>query len=260
MGLAFWRSKKRTANAGDKPASRPPLPQDEDADPRLDPAAGLRARARHRLIGAAALLLAVAIIVPMVLDPSPKPVPENIPIDIPSERTPFTPRLSLPPVPAADAGTPPPDQAPVAAPAKEESRAGVPAEAKAGSPVEPKPTAEPKAAAKSEPRAVEARPAKEDEPRSASGLPATAAPASAAPASKGGKFAVQAAAPASETAARELVERLKKGGFTAYTEKVETKDGVRHRVRTGPYATREDAEKARARLKSQGISGNLVAL
>jgi cell division protein FtsN len=31
-------------------------------------------------------------------------------------------------------------------------------------------------------------------------------------------------------------------------------------VRIGPYATREDAEKARARLKSQGINGNLVAL
>ena len=27
----------------------------------------------------------------------------------------------------------------------------------------------------------------------------------------------------------------------------------------GPYATREDADKARARLKAQGINGNLVA-
>lgn len=254
MGLAFWRSKKRTANAGDKPASRPPLSQDDDVDPRLDPAAGLRARARHRLIGASALLLAVAIIVPMMLDPNPKPVAENIPIDIPSERTPFAPRLSLPPVPAADAGTPPPDQAPATAPAKTEPKADVRSEAKAA-PAEPKPPAEPKAAAKPEPRAEEAKPSKAGEARSAS-----ESPAAAAPASRGGKYAVQAAAPASETAARELVERLKKGGFTTYTEKVETKDGVRHRVRIGPYATREDAEKARARLKSQGISGNLVAL
>ena len=71
MGFAFWRSNKRAAKAGDKPATRPPLSQDDDADARLDPAAGLRARARHRLIGAAALLLAVAIVVPMVLDPDP---------------------------------------------------------------------------------------------------------------------------------------------------------------------------------------------
>ena len=69
---------------------------------------------------------------------------------------------------------------------------------------------------------------------------------------------MQTAAPASEKAARDLVDRLKKGGFTAYTEKVETKDGARYRVRVGPYATREEADKARTRLKSQGFSGNLV--
>jgi len=255
MGLAFWRSKKRTASAGDKPASRSPLSQDDEVDPRLDPAAGLRARARHRLIGAAALLLAVAIIVPMVLDPNPRPVSENIPIDIPSERTPFTPRLSLPPVPAADAGTPPPDQAPVAAAAKAEPKTDLRAEAKAeAKPAAPKPPSEPKAPAKTETKTDEAKPSTVEVPRKASESPETAAPAS-----KAGKFAVQAAAPASEKAARELVERLKKGGFTTYTEIVETKDGVRHRVRIGPYATREDAEKARARLKSQGINGNLVA-
>ena len=255
MGLAFWRSKKRTASAGDKPASRPPLSQDDDVDPRLDPAAGLRARARHRLIGAAALLLAVAIIVPMVLDPNPKPVNENIPIDIPSERTPFTPRLSLPPVPAADAGTPPPDQAPAKAESKTDARVEAKAEAKSAAPATPKPTSEPKAAATTETKTDEAAPSRAEGARKASEPPETAAPAS-----KAGKFAVQAAAPASEKAARELVERLKKGGFTTFTEIVETKDGVRHRVRIGPYATREDAEKARARLKAQGINGNLVAL
>jgi len=258
MGLAFWRSKKRTANAGGKPAPRPPLSQD-DVDSRLDPAAGLRARARHRLIGASALLLAVAIIVPMVLDPSPRPVSENIPIDIPSERTPFTPRLSLPPVPAVDAGMPPPDLAPVAPPAQAEPKPDVRAEArteaKAAVPAEPKPPVEPKAAAKSQTKTDEAKPSKVEAARKA-----PEPPAAAAPASKAGKFAVQAAAPASEKAARELVERLKKSGFTTYTEKVETKDGVRHRVRIGPYATLEDAEQARARLKAQGITGNLVPL
>ena len=259
MGLAFWRSKNRAANAGGKPASRPPPSQDDDVDPRLDPAAGLRTRARHRLIGASALLLAVAIIVPMVLDPTPKPVAESIPIDIPSERAPFTPRLSLPPVPAADAGTPPPDQAPLptvtVAEPKTDTRAETKADAKSGATAEPRPSAEPKAAARTDTTPEDAKPTKVDEPRSLSESPGTAASAS-----KAGKFAVQAAAPASEKAARELVDRLKKGGFTTYTEKVETRDGVRHRVRIGPYATREDAEKARARLKSQGVSGNLVAL
>ncbi len=62
-----------------------------------------------RLIGAAALLLTAAIVVPMLLDPEPKPTSDNIAIDIPSEKTPFTPRLTLPPVPA-------PDNVPVAPP------------------------------------------------------------------------------------------------------------------------------------------------
>src|SRR5512139_1440615 len=229
MGLAFWRSKKRTASAGDKPASRPPLSQDDDVDPRLDPAAGMRARARHRLIGAAALLLAVALVVPMVLDPAPKPVSENIPIDIPSERTPFTPRLSLPPVAAADSAvTPPPDQAPVVT-ASAEPKVETKAEKKAEA------TAETRPATKAETQADEPKPSKAEEPRKTT-EPA-AAPASAG---KGGKFAVQTAAPASEKAARDLVDRLKKAGCPAYTEKVETKDGARYRVRVGPFATRED--------------------
>ena len=244
MGLAFWRSKKRAANAAGKPATRSSVPQDDDVDPRLDPAAGLRARARHRLIGAAALLLAVAIVVPMLLDPEPKPVAANIPIDIPSERTPFAPRLSLPPVAASDSAvTPPPDQAPGAVPAKAEPKA------KRRSRRSPKPR----------PRPSPRPPSPRSTPR-ADERPSKVAEATAPTAVKGGKFAVQAAAPASEKSARELVDRLKKGGLASYTEKVETKDGTRYRVRVGPYATREDAETVRARLKSQGISGNLVTL
>jgi DedD protein len=271
MGLAFWRSGKRAANAGGKPATRPPLVQDDDADARLDPAAGLRTRARHRLIGAAALLLAAAIVVPMVLDPDPKPVSENIPIDIPSERTPFTPRLSLPPVPAADAaGTPPPDQAPPAGKADAKAETKPAAKVDTKSEVRPATSADAAAAPKPEAKAADsrtaqaadARPAKGDETRVAK-VDDTRKPSeapAATPSAKSGKFGVQAAAPASEKAARDLVDRLKKGGFTAYTEKAETKDGTRYRVRIGPYATRDDAEKARARLKSQGINGNLVTL
>ncbi|MGB2816952.1 MAG: SPOR domain-containing protein [Burkholderiaceae bacterium] len=252
MGLAFWRSKKRAANAAAKPATRPSQSQDDDADPRLDPAAGMRARARHRLIGAAALLLAVAVVVPMMLDPEPKPVSENIPIDIPSERTPFTPRLSLPPVAPADSTTPPPDQAPVV-PIKAEPRAEAKTEAKA--PAKAETNAEPKPETKPESKPVKPETKADEKPAKVEAPRTTAEPAAAV---KSGKFAVQAAAPANEKAARDLVDRLKKGGFTAYTEKVETKDGTRYRVRVGPYATREDADKARARLKSQGFSGNLV--
>jgi DedD protein len=233
MGLAFWRRKKGAANAAPKRATRSPIPNDDDAGDRGDPTAALRIRARRRLIGAAALLLTAAVVVPMLLDPEPRPVPDNIPIDVPSEKTPFNPRLSLPPVPA-------PENVPVAPPdtAAEEP---VKADGKSTRAADDKKLEEERARSLLEGKSADAK----------SALP---------PTKKGGRYAVQAAAPASETAARELVEQLKNSGFAPYTEKVETKDGTRHRVRIGPYATREDAEKARTRLKTLGIGANLVIL
>ena len=76
---------------------------------------------------------------------------------------------------------------------------------------------------------------------------------------KGGKFAVQAAATSTELAARDLSERLKKAGLAPYTEKIETPDGTRYRVRVGPYANRDDAERVRSRLKTLGINANVVS-
>jgi DedD protein len=69
---------------------------------------------------------------------------------------------------------------------------------------------------------------------------------------------VQTAATSTEAAARELADRLRKAGLPPYTERVETAEGMRYRVRVGPYASREDAERVRARLKSLGLSANVV--
>jgi DedD protein len=236
MGLAFWRRKKGAADAAPRRNVRSAGPGEDESGGRADDAAALRIRARRRLIGAAALLLAAVIVVPMLLDPEPRPVPDSIPIEIPSEKTPFTPRLSLPPVPAPEnVPMPPADTAPEE-PAKDESKAA-------------RPTDEKKADEKKaeEQRARALLEGKSD----AKALPAVA---------KGGRFAVQAAAPSSEAAAIELVGRLKKAGFAPYTETIESKDGTRHRVRVGPYATRDDAERARSRLKTLGINANLVTL
>ena len=51
-------------------------------------------------------------------------------------------------------------------------------------------------------------------------------------------------------------KNLVKQGIKAYTEKA----GDKLRVRAGPYATREAAEKVRHRLESQGLHPNIVAL
>lgn len=203
---------------------------------RSDPTVEMRIKARRRLIGAAVLLLAVVVIVPAVLDSTPRPLPDSIPIEIPAERTTFTPRLSLPPLPE-----PAPDAAGPEAKSNNEITAEKPVDAKA-------------ATAKSADSSKAAETTKAAEPKSAE------AKTSETKGETKGRFVLQAAAPASETAAKDLAEKINAAGFKSYVSKVDAKDGARYRVRVGPYASRDEAEKARARLRAAGISANLVTL
>ncbi|MGI4856516.1 MAG: hypothetical protein ACRYHA_06260, partial [Janthinobacterium lividum] len=54
----------------------------------LDPTLPEKQRARRRLVGAVALVLAAVVILPMVLDAHPKPVTDDIAISIPAQDTP----------------------------------------------------------------------------------------------------------------------------------------------------------------------------
>ncbi len=251
MKWAFWR--RDSAASPDARTSSRSRTIDDD-NPRPDPAAELRVRARRRLIGAGALLLAAVVLVPMVLDPAPRPVPDTVPIDIPSEKTPFTPRLSLPPVPEpGSAPMAPPDVSPASDAGKSDAAAksDAKADAKGDAKADAKPEA--KAEGKTEPKADSKADAKAEAQRARDLLEGKA------PAEKKGKYVLQAAALGSETAAAELSARLKKGGLAPYTEKVQTQEGTRWRVRVGPFATREEAEKARARLRALDVNATLVA-
>ena len=250
MSLAFWRRKNTTPDAQGSASSRTTV--DGDDPGRTEPTSALRTRARRRLIGAAALLLLVVVVVPMALDPEPRPVADNIPIDIPSEKTKFSPRLALPPVAAPDSVplAPPPDAAPATAPATTPAApsdaATPPVKRSEGKSAEGKPTASTASASKADDSRARTS---ADDKGGGDKLPTAV---------KGGKFAVQAAATSTELAARELSERLKKAGLAPYTERVETAEGTRFRVRVGPYANREDAERVRTGLKSLGINANVV--
>jgi DedD protein len=211
MSWAFWRDTKTQV------AARSRADESQEAA-RNGQATELHIRTRRRLIGAAALLLAAVIVLPMVLDPTPRPVSDSVAIDIPSDKTPFAPRLSMP-----------------AAPVMEEPA---------------------RKAAASAPRQAAA----EEPGKAASALTqATASPGAAPGAAASGQFVLQAAALASEAAARDLVAKLKKAGFSPYTEKIGTPSGERIRVRVGPFATRDDAEQARVKLKTLGISADVVS-
>lgn len=74
----------------------------------------LKRRARRRLVGAVALVLAAVIILPMVFDPAPKPPASSVSVRIPGEgEAPFTPKPPPAPAPAAAK----PAQSPAAKPA-----------------------------------------------------------------------------------------------------------------------------------------------
>jgi DedD protein len=63
---------------------------------------------------------------------------------------------------------------------------------------------------------------------------------------------VQVAALSSAAAAKELLARLKKSGFSAYVEAVSTGETTLHRVRIGPFASREEAQRAADKAKAAG--------
>ncbi len=282
MKWAFWRKDDAAASAGGgRRAAVRAVPADADDDPgRADPAQALRVRARRRLIGAAALLLAAVIIVPMVLDPASRPVPDTVPIDIPSEKTPFTPRLPLPPVPDPGQlqGGPPPDANVEPKPAESAAKADkAAADSKASidKPGSDKEAADKAAADKAAAAKLAAEKAAADKAAAAKaadaqrarelleGKAAKADRSAEKPADKSGKadgrYAVQAAAPRNEQAAKDLAARLKKAGLNSYIEKVQASDGARFRVRVGPFATRNEAEQARTRLKELGVGADLIA-
>ena len=59
---------------------------------------------------------------------------------------------------------------------------------------------------------------------------------------------------------REVRAKVEKLGLKTYTQAVDTDAGQRTRVRVGPFDTRQEADKASARLKAAGLPGNVLVL
>ena len=247
------------------------MAQRSDApDPAVDE---LRRKARRRLVGAVVLALAVAVALPLLLENEPKPLGDDVSIQIPPvDSGKFVNPLSPGGPPASKA-----DEKPVVAPERIPQPAANDVATKSDKPKNDSPGAEP---AKIEPAKTEPQPPARDTapspPPKTSEAPAPPAQSSAAPPVSENKaeargsgseakspatkqpqsgFVVQVAAFSDRYGARSLVAKLKKGGFPSYTETVETDKGTLHRVRVGPYSSREVADAARAKLKAAGYSG-----
>lgn len=268
------------AKAGKEAAADPLLPE--------------KKRARRRLIGAVALALAVVIVLPMILDSEPKPLNDDIAIQIPSkdqaaagtsapasagdakqasldqkeeivEPASIAPEPSTAPAPAAQPASPPvaavaPKVIDKPAPKVEEKKPIV-VEHKE----EPKKeAAKPKASTSTPPAAAPS--AHDDSARALAILEgksnatggAAAAPAEKKPAATGGKFVIQVAALATQDKVNELRNKLNAAGIHSYTQKIATQAGERTRIRVGPFGSRDEAERMGSRIKKLGLNATIV--
>ena len=109
MGLfSFLDKNKQAMDEEDNPpvkARRSRRTESSEAQEPLDPALPEKRRARRRLIGATALVLAAIIGLPMIFDSEPKPFSDDIAIQIPARDAPAT-RQSAPSLPLLELSPP----------------------------------------------------------------------------------------------------------------------------------------------------------
>jgi DedD protein len=204
-----------------------------------------RLRAKRRLIGAVVLLGIGVIAFPLLFETQPRPIAVDIPIVIP-------PRDGAPPLAL-------PAPKPVAKPAASAPVVATPSAEPAQTQAAVKPVETPVSVRASEPAAappkpvVVAAPAPTPPPKPAAETPKPAAVAT-------GRFVVQIGAFAEASAVRDARIRAEKAGLSTFVQTVDTADGRRTRVRIGPFASREQAEKAAAQAKAAGLGGSVLTL
>lgn len=205
----------------------------------------LKKRSRRRLVGAAALALLAAIVLPGVMEQEPAAPLQDIQVTIPERDADgaLAKPISAAPPAGAQVVPPPEEQAP-AAEAEADVAEPLPPSVSVASPA-PAPAPRAELPAKSADR-----PAAADEAARVAALLEDRKPAPAT----AGAFVVQIGAYGEPAKANGIGADLKSRGFAAYTEKA----GAVTRVRVGPFRSREEAERAAERLRGAGIAGVVV--
>jgi len=226
----------------------------------------IRKRARHRLMGSVILVLGAVVGLPLLFDSQPRPVAIDTPIVIPD-------RNQVAPLTSPSAIVKP------AAPSKEvvldapDTTAGAPAKSTVANtaaldPNEEVVTKDPKIVTKSDVKPdtkpetkpelnPEAKPDTKEAAKAKALLDGKDAPKSAdAPV----RSVVQVGAFADLAKAREVRTKLESAGIKTYTQDVETKDGKRTRVRVGPFATKEEADKAAEKIRKLNLQATVLKL
>lgn len=266
-----WFSRKDSeSESGRRTSSRSQRALDDDAH-------ALRQRARHRLIGALALVLAAIIVVPMLVGTEPQapaPVPEVVQAGIPPIPEPTdggaaasgqvgeTPPAASPlPEP-----TPVPDQPPAAV-APPPATAQPPQTANSGT-ARPTPPADPVKPPDGGKPATPEKPANgnrtDDGARALALLEGRPAQPAAKPetpqAPAKGNFVLQIVALSSDAEAQNRRAQLVSAGVTnAYVESATSGGKTTYRLRVGPFPTREAAQAAQTRLRALGYDNSFIS-
>jgi len=204
-------------------------------------------RARHRLIGAATLVLIAVIGLPQILDQQPKPVANDITVQI----------VSNLPNPAAGVLNAEPDKKPPVEVKAEPKPELVPPPPTVSPPVAaPKPTSPASATSNATNKSLGLAPGEELVSTSKESTGAADAKVSA-----NGKFVIQIGAFASEERANGWVAKLKENKIPYYVLTRNNAEGVKlYLLRAGPFTEREAAESAEKRIRSLGLSPRIVEL
>jgi DedD protein len=218
-------------------------------------------RARHRLIGAAVLVLVAIIVLPRVLDSKPKAVSNDIAVTIVSSLP-----AAAPPQP-----TPPPAVEPKSEEAKVITKPAVPTGAAPAPTIDAKDLSKPTSPASTP---ATSSPVKQIAPSPADktmGLAAgeeivVAAKSNASGAaavnanpSTSGKFVIQIGAFASEERANGWIAKLKEQKIPNYVLNRTGTDGSKlFALRAGPFADKETAEAAEKKIKAMGLTPRVV--
>ena len=246
----------------------------------------IRKRARHRLMGSVVLVLGAVVGLPLLFDSQPRPVAIDTPIVIPdrNQTSPLSATagsaktgaikegLAQDQVIAAgqtgaaksavtnSAGLDPHEEV-VTKDSKAEVRLEPKPELKAEAKPEPKsenkaePKAEPKAESKNDSK-LEAKPDAKEAAKAKALLDGKEAPK----AGDAVRSVVQVGAYADLAKAKEARAKLESAGFKTYTQEIDTKDGKRIRVRVGPFATKEEADKTAEKIRKLNLQTSVLKL
>lgn len=180
----------------------------------------LKKRARRRLIGAIAVVTLMVVLLPPFLDVEPRPVSQNISLQIPTQNgAGFASRV-------------------------------IPVPEKSGSAeaaVRPQPTETVVAPPPASKPSIGKETAKTEQGKNEQSVTSSE--------HKSPGYAVQLATFAHKENAKLLQKKLSANGIRSYTEVLKSGHGEKIRVRAGPYDNQDDAEKALDQIKALGLNG-----